>query len=57
MIYALHLGMHPGAVLVQMARFGLGAALYTTGLGVLLSLLLSIRIDEGIHLDARRLLG
>ena len=42
---------------IRLIQVGVGTALYTTVLGICLSLLLSIRFNKGIYLDARRLHG
>ena len=47
----------PDAILGLIFRFGFGTALYTAVVGVGISLVLSIRFNRGIYLDARRLYG
>lgn len=48
---------NPDAILGLIFRFGFGTALYTAVVGVGISLVLSIRFNGGICLDARRLYG
>lgn len=48
---------NPDAILGLILRFGFGTALYTAVVGVGISLVLSIRFNKGIYLDARRLYG
>ena len=47
----------PDAILGLIFRFGFGTALYTAVVGVGISLVLSVRFNRGIYLDARRLYG
>lgn len=47
----------PAAILARLFRYGLGTAFYTALVGLGLSLLLSVRFNRGIYLDARRLHG
>ncbi len=55
--FAIHSISDPMAVPGLLLRYGLGAAIYTSLVGLGISVLMSIRIDKGIHLDARRLHG
>ena len=48
---------NPDAILGLILRLGFGTALYTAVVGVGISLVLSIRFNKGIYLDARRLYG
>ncbi len=48
---------NPDAIPWLIFRFGFGTALYTAVVGVAISLVLSIRFNKGIYLDARRLYG
>ena len=48
---------NPDAILGLIFRFGFGTALYTAVVGVGISLVLCIRFNRGIYLDARRLYG
>ena len=47
----------PSDILSLIARYGVGSAVYTSAVGTLIFVILSIRIDRGISLDARRLYG
>ncbi len=47
----------PESIPGLIARFGIGSAIYTAVVGVGVSLVLSIRFNKGIYLDARRLHG
>ena len=55
--FTMHSIASPLAIPGLLLRYGLGAAIYTSCVGLGVSLLMSIRIDKGIHLDARRLHG
>ena len=48
---------NPDAIFGLIVRFGFGTAFYTAVVGVGISLVLSIRFNKGIYLDARRLYG
>jgi rod shape-determining protein MreD len=48
---------NPDAIFGLIVRFGIGTAFYTAVVGVGISLVLSIRFNKGIYLDARRLYG
>lgn len=49
--------LNPDAIPWLIFRFGFGTAFYTAVVGVAISLVLSIRFNKGIYLDARRLYG
>ena len=42
---------------IQLIQIGIGTAVYTAIVGICISLVLSIRFDKGVYLDARRLHG
>ena len=48
---------NPDAILGLIVRVGIGTAFYTAVVGVGISLVLCIRFNKGIYLDARRLHG
>ena len=47
----------PSAIPSLIVRYGVGSAVYTSAVGTLIFVVLSIRIDRGVSLDARRLYG
>jgi len=47
----------PTAILPQVVRYGLGTAVYSANVGIVISLALSLRINGGIHLHVRRFHG
>ena len=55
--YSLYAMSTPSAILPMVARYGIGSAVYTACLGTVLFLALSIRLNGGVSLDARRLYG
>ena len=55
--FAMHSIADPMAIPGLLLRYGLGSAIYTSCVGLGISVLMSIRIDKGIYLDARRLHG
>jgi rod shape-determining protein MreD len=47
----------PADIFPQVIRYGIGTAIYSAVLAVVISLALSVRVRGGIHLDVRRFHG
>ena len=53
--FGLSSAANPGKVITLLFRYGIGTAVYTTIIGIVCVILVSIRFQGGIHLDVRRL--